>query len=375
MEARLEGRGAGASRQAAAMTVQVQVEEPAGAHNLYEYDQRRQALRLSGVAVRDGASPWERGHVLNTRSASGQPLPALVLVRVPTLPGCLVPTRLLGAAEFVQEGERLYLVLGVPQVDAAFRGLRDVEGLPGDLRAVARAWAPGFQRWLGAQEAASLVREASEAYWRAKAQAESGVRAGAAWKVSAPPAGAGGRGEGEPHTWAEYLIPSLPLRFQRHVEEMLLPEERILLFIERPEFAPPGRLALLRGRKLRQGLLVVTDRQLLTLLDSRPPDGTLVDWGYVAKATAVERIESAWVEPQGSGVELKVVASAGGAPSAIPCSSRRSMRGRWKRSCGCWEPSPGPADAPWPAGMIARPIMAARWIGRGCWPDTRTWEN
>ncbi len=262
--------------------------------------------------MRDGASPWKRGRILNTRTDWGQPLSALVLVNIPTFPGCLVETRVLGMAEFTHGDGRHYLMLGVPQVDPQLKHIEDVSRLSRHLRNAAENWVPGFQRWLGVEGAATVLRQATEKYWREKAKAESGVRSGAAWKVPAPPTGAGERGEAEPHTWAEYLIPSLPMRFQRHVEEMLLPEERVLFFAERPEFAPPGRLALFHSQKLRQGLLVITNRQVLTMLDSLPPDSAMVDWGFIAKATAIERIESAWSERRDSAVEFNMAICAQG---------------------------------------------------------------
>lgn len=296
---------------AKAPTTQVVVDQPGRPHNLYEYDQQRGAMRLVGV-VRGGASPWERGHVVNTLTGCGRPLPALILVTIPTSPGCRLQARVLGAAEFVQAGDRRHLVIGVADVDASFHGMGDVNDLPRRLRDAAQTWEPGFQRWVGAEEAATIIREATECFWRDKAGAESGVGAEAVWKVSARPVAASARGEAERHTWAEYLIPSLPMRFQRYVEEMLLADEHVLFFVERPEFAPPGRLAVFRSQKLRQGLLVITNRQILAMLDSLPPDSTMVDWGYVAKATALERIESAWLETREATTEFNLVIGADG---------------------------------------------------------------
>ncbi|MBI2913968.1 MAG: inorganic diphosphatase [Chloroflexi bacterium] len=308
-------QGRGSTPEPGEITVQVIVEEPAGSHNLYTYDQRRQAFRLSGVNLQaEAARPFEVGRVANTLGVDGAALKAVVLVTAPTFPGCLVEARVVGAmASAVEDGTQLCLV-GVPTVDPSWDAPPEVAGLPAELRHLLEHSVPGFGRWLSGEEVAPLVREAAEAYWRAKAKAESAVRAGAAWKATGPPAAAAGQqGEAEPHTWAEYLIPSLPLRFQRYVEELLLPDERILFFVERPEFVPPGALAALRRHKLRRGLLVITDRQVMTMLDSLPPGATMVAWGYVAKATAVERLESVWLEQRNSAVEFGIaIASAKG---------------------------------------------------------------
>jgi hypothetical protein len=97
------------------------------------------------------------------------------------------------------------------------------------------------------------------------------------------------------------------------MEELLLPDERILFFVERPSFVPGGAWGFLRRQKLRQGLLVITDRQVMAMLDSLPPDSTMVHWGYIAKATAVERLTGAWVDSRDSTCEIGfALDSAGG---------------------------------------------------------------
>ena len=286
--------------------VDVVIEEPAGIHNVFGYDQRRRALRLSRVVYQEGSRPFELGGIVNTLTEDGCALPVLVPVTLPTFAGCYVDARIVGSAELAG-GRHLGLVcIGVPRVDARWDDVADMDGLPVNLREALLESLPGFVRWLTGEETAALIRKGTEAYWEAKARADSDVRHGAAWKVTAPPRGAGERGEAEPHTWAEYLVPSLPFRFQKYVEELLLPEERILLFVERPQFVAPGAQAILRRQKLRHGLLVITDRQAMTMLDSLPPDSTMVDWGYIAKATAIERVESAWLERSALGAEFTV---------------------------------------------------------------------
>jgi hypothetical protein len=80
----------------------------------------------------------------------------------------------------------------------------------------------------------------------------------------------------------------LPLAFQEYVERVLLPSERLLLFIHRPQMG--GRRFLRLGKKAPEAVLVVTDRQLLFVEDVLSPDATNVHWGYVARICAVERV-------------------------------------------------------------------------------------
>lgn len=307
--ARAKMRRDGASPE---VTVDVVIEEAAGSYNVYEFDARRGRVRLTGTVLEDKTSSLQSGSVTGALGKDGLPLPAIVIVSLPTFPGCLVEARVIGV---LTAGDGRRWVVGIPAADTARTHIRSADDLTQTERiavaemaggAEAAAWMPADASWL-------VVRQAREAFWEQKARAETAVRYGAAWKATAPAPHPHGRGEAEPHTWAEYLIPLLPARFQRYVEEMLLPDERILFFAERPEFTTPGRVAVFRRQKERHGLLVVTNRQVLTMLDSLPPDSTLVDWGYVAKATAVERVQSAWVEHRESSVEFRMsLAAAGG---------------------------------------------------------------
>ena len=296
-----------AAGQANVTTLQVVTEEPAGSYNRYLHDTRRNALRLTEVATREGSRPFERGAMLNTAGADGAPVQVLNLVSIPTFPGCLVEARLLGIASSTDEPA---VAITAAAADQRWDGVRDIGELDTSLREELEAEITGFSGWMPATETRHLIRMATERFWVEKARAESAARHGAAWKITGPAPGAAERGEAEPHSWAEHLIPSLPARFQRYVEQMLLPEERILFFAERPEFAPSGRITFFRSQKLRHGLFIITDRQVMIMLDSLPPDSTMVDWGYLAKATAVERITSAWVERRDSTAEVTLSACA-----------------------------------------------------------------
>jgi inorganic pyrophosphatase len=291
----------------AELTVNVRIEEPGGTFNTYSYDQQRGTLRLTGVHHRP-PSGIERGAVLNTLSEEDGPLEALIVVASPTSKGCIVEARVVGGvAVSTPEAGKLYLV-GVPVVGSVRARVRRVdELLVAERQAIGAAAASehrqGPLRWISCVEAEAVVREATKAYWENKAKT-SGVRYAAAWKAHWLSGRRASGDEAEPHTWAEYLVPSLPFRFQGYVEELLLPDERLLFFVERPSFVRSGAWGLLRHQKLRQGLLAITDRQVMVMLDSLPPDSTMVAWGYIAKASAVERLTGAWLDSRDSTCEI-----------------------------------------------------------------------
>jgi inorganic pyrophosphatase len=274
-------------------TAEVVVLRPRGTYNDFVFDERLRKVRLKGV-VRLADSAAEVGEVRGAWDADGEPFQALVFTALPTLPGCVVRGHVEGALEGrTVEGIRNALVLNaVGQGDA-----RSGQTAPSQVleKAVTLlGWRASTQvRWLDKDAALALLWEGRERLLADRARRRA-PRHGAAWKAQPGERPRDGSTYVEPHTWAERMVNSLPFRFQRYVEDELLGEERILFFVERPPFRPPGaRWGVLRRQRLSEGLLIVTDRQLLFMEDALPPDSTMVHWGYVARTTAVERIQGA----------------------------------------------------------------------------------
>lgn len=122
--------------------------------------------------------------------------------------------------------------------------------------------------------------------------APSAWRAHAAWRAEAPPSA---DGAARPHEWAEDLVPTLPLRFQKYIAELLFDDERILFVLYRPPFKLGGRIPGRSQREL-EGVFVITDRMVLMMEDAIPPGPMFVAWGYNAWITAIERVASAETE-------------------------------------------------------------------------------
>ncbi len=89
---------------------------------------------------------------------------------------------------------------------------------------------------------------------------------------------------------AERGLSHLPPRFVRGLAGLLDADERILASIERPPDTSGGILAWRRPRDRRAALLVLTDRQVLWLVDHVPPGRYLLDWGVDAELLPLERL-------------------------------------------------------------------------------------
>ena len=344
----------------AELLLEVVVEQPGTTCNLYEADQERSGLRLERVLSVEPVQPADRARALleaprnaldrfseqvqGTRSeAAGQApsLPVLLLTRAAVAPGVWVAARLIGAlrvkdlntsaAEQVAHG---WTLLAVPLADPEQEALQQVVQLAPAQRDALAAQAlsqthtdalpalppAGAERveWMEAPEAAHLMRQA-RATWRQMqrqqaAQAKAGggprehLRLGrrsaeeqeqrVAWRALAGISIEQLRKQGlGAYAEAEHLLRFVPQRFQQYLGELLLDDERVLCFIERPRLRKRRGLLGLGARYLHEGLLLCTDRQVLWLRDVATPDATLVAWGYIARSCPVEHLAGAQIIP------------------------------------------------------------------------------
>lgn len=98
----------------------------------------------------------------------------------------------------------------------------------------------------------------------------------------------------------EHLIHSVPLRFQHALERLLLDDERLLAFVQRPRLS--HRVGWLRMHQYRAnaGLLLITDRQVLWLRDYFSPGASLFPEGFIARSISTERLTDLVLVPAGA---------------------------------------------------------------------------
>jgi inorganic pyrophosphatase len=339
------------------LVLEVLVEQPGAACNVYQYDRDRRALVLERVlpvempqpadiaryplerqqsALERIGEPLRNGHTAGAEQAPA--LPVLLLSTVAVAPGTWVSARLIGAVRAASRQDDLLMggwtLLTVPASDLSQEHLTTSAQLEADRRARLAASIAELERlddssapgkaeeaveWLEASEAARLVRQA-RATWRhiqRKPQAQTASVQGPrehlrfgkrqeeqeqrlAWRalqgVTLQQIREQGLGA---YAEAEHLLRFVPQRFQQYLEELLLDDERVLCFIERPRLRLRRGVLGLGARYLNEGLLLCTDRQVLWLRDVASPDATLVPWGYVARSCPVERLAGIHLVPSG----------------------------------------------------------------------------
>jgi len=117
--------------------VEVVVETPRGSQNVYEVDEFG-GVRFDRRLPRSIGYPADYGFVPGTVGSDGEPLDALVLMPVPTLPGVRIRARVVGVFWIRTPRRREAKLICVPLGEPAYDDVRDLAQLPEhELREIA----------------------------------------------------------------------------------------------------------------------------------------------------------------------------------------------------------------------------------------------
>ena len=295
-------------------TIDVVIEAPGGDTNRYAYDAEAHIFKLVEVIYTHAPLPAELGAIVGTLTEAATPLGAMVIAGVPIIAGAIVTARPIGGVEMGGQDNRATYVVVVPTVDRAQEDIQDIRDLPSERKSSLERFCQTYGatdgtkhtiRWLGTSE----IRRTLETARRMGRMARVGERdrgaTSRAWQALVEWSSAGTEGEATHYTVAELSLSKLPYRFQTYVGQMLMPDERILFFVERPSVQMSPRL-FGRGKSLPEGLLVVTTRQILWMYDSLPPTATLVGYGYIAKTFVLARLAHVELREEGDLVHLRL---------------------------------------------------------------------
>ena len=100
-----------------------------GSRNKYEIDKETGRVRLDRVLYSAMAYPGEYGYLENTLAPDGDPLDILVIASEPTVPGCIVPARVLGYLATLDRGVEDYKLIAVVDCDPRYAHIQRLEDL------------------------------------------------------------------------------------------------------------------------------------------------------------------------------------------------------------------------------------------------------
>ena len=110
--------------------VNVIVEIPRDSRNKYEYDHENHTIKLDRHLIVSMGYPAEYGFIADTLGGDGDPLDALVLTEYPTVPGCLIETKILGMCNMTDENGEDAKLLTVPLYDPRWKAANDISDVP-----------------------------------------------------------------------------------------------------------------------------------------------------------------------------------------------------------------------------------------------------
>ncbi len=150
------------------MDFDVVIEIPKGQRNKYEVDHETGRIRLDRTLFTATHYPADYGYIEETLGQDGDPLDALVLVEVPTFPGCIIRSRPVAMFKMTDEKGPDDKIVCVPAEDPRYDALQDL----GDLPALERAMIQHFFEVYKALEPGKRVESAD---WADRTAAETEI--------------------------------------------------------------------------------------------------------------------------------------------------------------------------------------------------------
>jgi hypothetical protein len=265
-------------------TFPVEVEEALGPGLEYAHDVDRGIVATGARA----GGPWlgvDRAFLVDSDDGRGHRLPVLVALPSSSFAGARLDVELCGGFS----GPRELLVGRLPGAQVPVEPI---------LRAA--AYLDEAEAWVDAIRATEVAAAARRRYRERKGRG--GITGGRAWL---PPDDLPASVlTGGPYSAAELSLYRIPPRYRRALDGLLDPEERLHCFVRRPWRLEAGFVDRLRGLDRRSGLLLLTDRQILWLVDHFNPDSYLSDWGVDVRLIPVERLREVAIENGRGGVRL-----------------------------------------------------------------------
>lgn len=110
--------------------IDVIVEIPKNSKIKYEYDRQTGQIRVDRILFGSESYPQNYGFIKNTLDWDGDELDCFIFADQPFLPATVVPTRIVGALEMIDDGEIDTKLLGVIDCDPRYKEINQISDLP-----------------------------------------------------------------------------------------------------------------------------------------------------------------------------------------------------------------------------------------------------
>lgn len=330
MSMRTEPTEARRQDNAISLRTEVEIRQSRQACWSYAWDREKAQLRLHAIEAGKTNLPAD----LAMLTLEGQvDIPVAVLTEQSIAPGALVSVRLLGAFQVEQDAEGIN---AFPLAQTLLLAEPDLPNYPPcypTLDQIPPPWWHTLQAYAGIQlcdgmahQKPLVVRSAADVerllraarFWLKRARRQE-LRSApkrpqqneeqvVAWRVVEELTSEQRRQLEQAHIREElvallqpaHLIRFVPTRFQQALQRLLLEDERLLAFLERPLLRHRTGLLGLQRYRANAGIFLLTDRQILWLRDFFSPGSSAFPEGYLARSIPFERLVNAYLCPVGT---------------------------------------------------------------------------
>ncbi len=159
--------------------VYCRVEIPKGGTNKYEFHHQLNQLILDRVLPGSVFYPTEYGYIPSTIAEDNDPLDIMVMVSSPTIPGCLIRSRVIGGLEIIDTGERDTKIIAAAENDPRMSEYQNLENLNSAvMEEIADFWQTYANlelskeievgEWLNKDQAYQVIRESQKRWQKIK---------------------------------------------------------------------------------------------------------------------------------------------------------------------------------------------------------------
>lgn len=107
----------------------ITVEIPKNSSVKYEYNRFLNKIVVDRVLYGSNFYPQNYGFIPQTLDYDGDELDCLVISNQPLFPGCVVPTKIIGAMEMIDDGDKDTKLIGVINCDPRFENINSLDDL------------------------------------------------------------------------------------------------------------------------------------------------------------------------------------------------------------------------------------------------------
>lgn len=105
----------------------VLIEIPKGSKNKYEFDKKKNIIRLNRVLYSSLVYPIDYGYIIDTLEVDGDSLDALIFMTNPAIPGCLIKVRPIGILFMIDNNFTDDKILCVPKKDPNYNSIKEID--------------------------------------------------------------------------------------------------------------------------------------------------------------------------------------------------------------------------------------------------------